>query len=92
MIVGSHNHENASFCHSTHLDGKNVIKVSRVNDSVWGLPLKELSSQHICKNRIKKEKEESHPKYTKKRKFVCGVVATKRKSSFVVFLENGALF
>ena len=44
------------------------------------------------KNMIKKEKEESHNKYTKKRKFVCGVVATKRKSSFVVFLENGALF
>ena len=39
MIVGSHNHENTRFCLWTYLDDENAIKVSRVNDSVWGLPL-----------------------------------------------------
>ena len=34
------------------------------------------------------KKEETHYKYTKKRKIACGFLSRKRKSSFVAFIEN----
>ena len=36
----------------------------------------------------KKAKGQKHTKYTEKRKTACGLVSTKRKSSFVAFVEN----
>ena len=34
------------------------------------------------------KKEKTHYKYTKKEKIACGLLSTKRKSSFVAFVEN----
>ena len=39
-------------------------------------------------NEEKKGMGQRHIKYTKKRKTACGLVSTKRKSSFVAFVEN----